>query len=174
MCMRKSFLLLIYTLFFCSTTLSKVDPPNYNFSIDTLKLFYPGAKLGQIKKKYPKFEKVKSDGSLLKVYVSHHRYRFPVFFTIHKDIVTSFFARLPTYFLHDVFHQSLINRYGKQDRYKKVNGSALYFWNNEKGIRFVYKGECTITCFPSYLTGQFVTPPDGAPDITLLKKILVF
>jgi hypothetical protein len=175
--MQKSFFLFYlftFTLAFSSSIRSEVKAPNYNFSLDTLKDFYPGKKLSDIKKKYPKIEPMKKDGSVYRAYVAHIRYRFPVFIYIYQETVMSFFARLPTYFLHDLFHQSMINRYGKQDRYKKVNGSALYIWNNENGIKFTYKGECTITCFPSYLSGDLISKPQGAPTQTLLKELSIF
>ncbi len=164
---------LVIFLFLNLSSYGKKTTPNYSFSLKTLDTFYPGVTLADIKKKYPKTKIFKKDGGLYKTYVEHSKYKFPVFFKVKKNIVTSFFARLPTFFLHDLFHQSLIDRYGKQDRYKKVNKSALYFWDDEKGIKLTYKGECTITCFPSYLAGES-SKSGEANGKSILQEISVF
>jgi hypothetical protein len=96
------------------------------------------------------------------------RYKFPVFVQVANGQVLDFFARLPAYFLHDVFHQSLINRYGKQDLYFKKDSNAIYIWNDEEGIRFTYSGGCTINCFPIYFAGSSSKPGPAEP---LLKKM---
>ena len=163
---------LIFFLFLNLSIYGKKTVPNYSFSLKTLDTFNPGVNLEVIKKKYPNTQLFKKEGKLYRTYIKHSQYNFPVFFKIKNKKVTSFFARLPTFFLHDLFHQSLIDRYGKQDLYKKVNKSALYFWNNEKGIKFTYKGECTITCFPSYLSGESAATPDGTKSI--LQELSVF
>ena len=85
-----------------------------------------------------------------KFYIEHIRYKFALLVQTKNDTVTDFHARLPQYFLHDVFHQSLINRYGIQDIYKKTEESALYTWKDKNNINIVYSGTCTITCFPIF------------------------
>jgi hypothetical protein len=164
---------LVIFLFLNLNSYGKKSTPNYSFSLKTIDIFYPGVNLEVIKKKYPKTKLFKKEGGLYKTYIEHSQYKFPVFFKVKNKVVTSFFARLPTFFLHDLFHQSLIDRYGKQDRYKKVNKSALYFWDNEKGIKLTYKGECTITCFPSYLAGQS-TKASADEDKSILQELSVF
>ena len=154
---------------------AKVDPPNYNFSLEAFDLFKPGSSVEEIKKKYPKAEVVdqKTESSVIKVYVAHLRYRFPVFIQTHRDKTVDFIARLPNYFLHDLFHQTLINRYGKQDKYFKKEESALYVWRGEKdGIKRVYYGTCTITFFPVYYSEMMVAPPSelGTDYKTLLAQ----
>lgn len=131
---------------------TKVDPPNYDFSLDTLEDFAPGKKVGDIKNKYKKLVMVKDTDELkiYKAYISHIRYKFPVFIAIDGDKVKEFYAVLPRYFLHDVFHQSLINRHGKQNEYLKKEEGAIYVWNKSKGVKHIYRGACTITCFPLY------------------------
>ncbi len=128
-----------------------MEPPNYNFSLDAFQSFKPGTSLEDIKKKYPKSELIqeKAGTQVIKIYVAHLRYKFPVFIQFKNQIATDFLARLPSYFLHDVFHASLISRFGKQDSYLKKEESALYTWRGEKdGIKRQYFGTCTITCFP--------------------------
>ncbi len=153
----------LFLIFFLSLTCyAKVDPPNYNFSLDAFQLFRPGNTVEEIKKKYPRFEVIdqKADSYTLKVYVAHLRYRFPVFIQIFRDKSVDFIARLPNYFLHDLFHQSLINRYGKQDSYRKREESALYIWNGAKdGVKKIYNGTCTITCFPVWYAEESLAPP---------------
>ncbi len=112
----------------------------------------PGQKLVEIEKKYKQKELMsKKDAySIYRFYVEHLRYRFAVLVQFNEGKVTDFHARLPQYFLHDVFHQSLINRIGMQDVYKKVEEQAVYIWNNKNNNKYYYSGACTITCFPIY------------------------
>lgn len=160
--------------FFIKPTIvvGQIEPPNYNFSLDTLGDFYPGKKLEAIKQKYGKGEVEfdKGTAKIYKFYVSHVRYKFPVFVNIFQGESVAFFARLPSYFLHDVFHQSLINRYGKQDEYSKVGNSANYTWMNKNNLKLIYQGQCTLTCFPMYLSGEMVSPPQGYPGTTDIMK----
>lgn len=149
-----TFVIAISTLLLPFSGFAKVDPPNYDFSLDTLKVFMPGEKLEDLKKKYSKtleLQKSERGVSLYKVYVKQLRYKFPVFFQIKDSVVIDFYARLPAYFLHDIFHQSVINRFGKQDKYFKKEEAAVYIWNKKENIH-VYSGGCTITCFPIYYT----------------------
>lgn len=142
--------------------------------MEAFDLFRPGSTVEDIKKKYPRYEVVdqKAESYTLKVYVAHYRYRFPVFIQIFKDKSVDFIARLPNYFLHDLFHQTLINRYGKQDIYTKREESALYIWNGIKdGIKKIYNGTCTITCFPVWYAEISVNPPNDFKDyLSLLNK----
>ncbi len=143
---------------------SKVDPPNYNFSIDSLKVFFPGSNFKAVVKKYGKGNIIDDTTPIItyKYYVAQIRYKFPVYVQVFEGKVLDFFARLPTYFSHDLFHQAIINRYGKQDTYKKIEENALYTWKNEKGKKFIYNGTCTITCFPIYFAGLVLVPPAKA------------
>jgi hypothetical protein len=164
--MQKTFFLLIFLITFSSSvtdTFAQVEPPNYNFSLDTLSLFFPGAKLAPIQKKWGKGELAFDKGSskVYKFYVAHIRYKFPVFVHIYKNESISFYARLPSYFLHNIFHQSLINRLGKQDEYSKVGNAGVYIWNNKENIKYIYQGQCTLTCFPMYLSGVSLKLPNG-------------
>lgn len=162
-------------LFFLSLQLpAKVEPQNYNFSLDTLKKFYPRSELKEIQKEFGKGELLSNEGNIqnYKFYVSHVRYRFPVFVSIANGKVVDFFARLPTYFLHDIFHQSLINRYGKQNEYSKVGRNGIYIWNKIEDLKLTYLGSCTITCFPQYLHGiQDPLPSNVGGFKSFLQKI---
>ena len=128
--------------------------PNYDFSLDNLRVFFPNSPLEDIEKKAGKGTLIKSNGDLIikKYYVAQLRYKFPVFVQFYQNQSVEFFARLPTYFLHDLFHQALINRYGKQNRYIRIENSALYIWKNAQNNLIVYNGMCTITCFPQFLS----------------------
>ena len=131
--------------------LSKVEPPNYNFSLETLKDFYPDSDIKELEKKYGAAEIMSSSGGnlTLRFYVAHLRYKFAVIVQAQDGKVLDMFAKLPSYFLHDIFHQSLINRLGKQNEYKKVGEEAVYKWNGSS-LTHVYSGACTITCFPIF------------------------
>ena len=106
----------------------------------------------------------------MRFYVKQLRYRFSVMVQIEGNKVVDFFATLPSYFLHDVFHQSLINRLGKQTRYFYQENSAVYLWKNKKGIDFIYRATCTITCFPIYLAGR---PSERNPALSFINQIML-
>lgn len=135
-------------------TFAKVEAQNYNFSLDELALFAPGQPLEKIKEKYKDIDVIKESGEeqIIKIYVAQTRYKYPVYIQLKNNTSIGYYAKLPTYFLHDIFHQSLINRYGKQDSYKKQESEAIYIWKNANGNMIVYNGACTITCFPVYLS----------------------
>lgn len=137
---------------------AKVETPNYNFSIDTLSEFLPGKKIDDIQAKYGKGEVVSEERGIktVKFYVSQIRYKFPVMIQVRENQVEDVFARLPSYFLHDVFFQSLINRYGKQTTYKKTGEQAYYVWNKDS-LKHIYSAACTITCFPIFYAVQKAT-----------------
>lgn len=169
-----SLLLNLSALFFliCATAEGQVRPPNYNFSLNALRVFYPGSPLQGIMKRYGKGENLgrQQDTRLMRFYVQHLRYRFSVIVQIKGDKVFDFFATLPSYFIHDVFHQSLINRFGKQNRYFQQENSAVYIWKNKKGVDFIYRATCTITCFPVYLAGR---PSKKNPALSYVHQIML-
>lgn len=135
--------------------IAKVEAPNYNFSVDTLNDFFPGKDIKGLETKYGKPEVMSTESGIqtLKFYVAHIRYKFPVIVHSREGVVEDFFARLPSYFLHDVFFQSLINRIGKQSTYKKVGEEAVYTWDL-KPLKHIYSAACTITCFPIFYAVQ--------------------
>lgn len=141
--------------FICFTTQGRVDPKNYDFSTDTLKDFFPGTSLEDIEKKYGKAEKMKpkSEPQMLRFWVAQIRYKFPIIVQVQEGKVLDMFARLPSYFLHDIFHQSVITRWGKQSYYKRVDEEAYYRWDSEEYVLH-YSASCTITCFPIYFSAQ--------------------
>jgi hypothetical protein len=162
----------LLTLLLSVLCLGKVDPPNYDFSLDELKIFSPFNKLEDIQKKYQNLSLIEDNGAL-KIYKTYHtqlRYKFPVLFQTKKGVVTDFYARLPAYFLHDVFHQSLINRYKMQDHYHKDQEQAVYIWKNRENIHHVYSGACSITCFPIYYA-QYPEKHDFGAFTPIIKKL---
>lgn len=148
--------------------IAKVEAPNYNFSVDTLNDFFPGKDVKSLETKYGKAEVVsnKSGIQTLKFYVAHIRYKFPVIVQASNGVVEDFLARLPSYFLHDVFFQSLINRIGKQTTYKKIGEEAFYTWD-QKPLKHIYSAACTITCFPIFYAVQ----KSDASSPTILEKM---
>ena len=83
-----------------------VEPPNYDFSVDKFQEFMPGKTLAKNHQKNIEFNK--KGFKTYKIYIEHIRYKFPLFVQTKDEVITDFFARLPAYFLHDVFHQSKI------------------------------------------------------------------
>jgi hypothetical protein len=145
-------LIIILGLNFALTLHAKVDPPNYDFSIDTLNFFMPGQGQAAIEKKFGVGTFFFRSGPYMtkRYYVAHIRYRFAIFVQYFDSKVVDFHASLPAYFLHDIFHHSLIKRIGPQNKYLNTSEQSVYVWNNVKGSRHVYSGACTITCFPLY------------------------
>lgn len=169
-----SLALLLYVSFKMTSGLAAVDPPNYNFSLDQLAAFSPRKTISAIDSQF-KQEIIdsKSETQVLKYNISYLRYKFPVFVQAHNNVITDNFVRLPSYFLHDVFHQSLINRLGPQTLYKKEEESATYIWSNINGIKHIYHSTCTITCFPVYYAQIPIKKPNGAKDYKpLIQKML--
>lgn len=144
--------LILFFICFGTTVWAKVEPPNYNFSLDKFNDFYPNKSLKSIQSQYGPGEIVLRQGPYLtyKFYIAHIRYKFVILVQTRDDKVLDFHARLPHYFLHDVFHQSLINRIGKQDTYLLKDEHAVYVWKNQTGFKHTYEAACTITCFPIY------------------------
>lgn len=133
----------------------------------------PGSTLEKIEKVYKFKELTFNDKGFktYKFYIEHIRYRFPIFAQFKNNIVVDFVARLPAYFLHDIFHQSLINRLGNQDVYKKTEESAIYIWKNHQGLKHIYSGGCSITCFPIYYAVEKVEHKNGNGYRSVMQKI---
>ncbi len=150
---------------------AKVEAPNYNFSLDTLADFFPQKTIDDLDKKYgkPEVMNVKDGIQTIKYYVAHIRYKFPVIVQAKEGKVLDFFAKLPSYFLHDVFFQSLINRLGKQDYYKRVQEEAVYRWNKNE-LTHVYSAACTITCFPIFYSVHIKEEGAYRPLVQTLKE----
>lgn len=155
--MQKLILIVFIASLSCSA-FSKVDPPNFNFELTSLDKFMPG----QTIESAGKSETLEKDGNRTqqRFEVTHERYKFPVLTQVEDGKFLDFMARLPQYFSHDLFHQALINKLGKQDLYLKKDATAVYQWKNKNGLRHVYAGACTITCFPLY----YAVYPEGAEE----------
>lgn len=134
---------------------AKVDPPNYDFSLDTLNDFFPDKTAASLDAKYGKAEVMSKESGTetLKYNVAHLRYKFPVIVQVKEGVILDFLARLPSYFLHDIFFQSIVNRHGKQTTYKRYGEEAFYTWKKDS-LKHVYSAACTITCFPIFYAVQ--------------------
>lgn len=153
---------------------AKVDPPNYNFSLDRLESFMPGKSLNQIPKELGKGDIIddKNETKTYRYFVDHIRYKFPVMVQAYNGVITDFHAILPSYFLHDVFHQSLINRYGKQTKYLHYNRQAVYRWENKNGNNHVYSGACANTCYTIFYAVYPTQAPQGPSNfVPLIEKL---
>lgn len=143
---------LLFSLFLTISIDAKVDPPNFNFSFNELEAFEPGSKFTPNKKnsdyQYKLIEENKDYQKYL-IIVKKRRYSYKVFVQVKDNKILDFFVRLPSYFMHDTFHQSIINRYGKQSFYKKIKLTGIYRWKS-KGIIRNYQASCTLTCFPIF------------------------
>lgn len=130
---------------------AKVEKPNYDFSLDTLSDFLPGKNVGDAAAKHGQPQEVNKVNGVKtqKFQVAHIRYKFPVLVQEKEGEIQDFFARLPNYFLHDIFLQSLVKKLGKQNSYKRTGEEAYYIWETEE-MKHVYSAACTITCFPIF------------------------
>lgn len=163
----------IFFVYFLTQAYAKVDPPNYDFSLKKFDLFMPGSKLADIEKEYKFKEVVFNQGTYItyKFYVEHMRYKFAILVQTQDGIVLDFHARLPQYFLHDIFHQSLINKIGKQNTYKNKNEHSLYVWDNTNGNQHIYSSACTITCFPIYYAVKKIMKNQTGEYKSILEKL---
>jgi hypothetical protein len=130
---------------------AKVESPNFNFELTVLDVFYPGKQVAEIEKNYGKGEVMGREAGLTmqKFLLKNPRYQISALIQEKGGEIQDVFFRLPSYFLHDVFFQSLVNRLGKQTTYKKVQEEAYYVWTKDS-LRHVYSAACTITCFPIF------------------------
>lgn len=138
---------------------AKVEKPNYDFSIESFNDFLPERKISDINPKHGKSVEANSVNGMktLKYQVEQIRYKFPVLVQEQDGVIQDFFAKLPSYFLHDLFLQSLVNRLGKQTQYKRTGEEAFYVWETS-GLKHIYSAACTITCFPIFYAVQPTKP----------------
>lgn len=149
----KLFIVIIYIFTLTKFSLAQVEAPNYSFELSQLDIFMPQKPIADVIKKFPKIKEIKTKNNLQAylVYIDYRRYKFPVYIQVKDKLITDFYAKLPQYFLHNIFHFSLIKKWGMQTSYKKVEEQAVYIWKKDD-ITIIYSGACTITCFPVYLT----------------------
>lgn len=149
--LRYSFLLIVSL-----NSFSEVKPPNFDFKFDELKNFMPGAKKKDIDNRYPQnnLTKLSKNLTAYRYEIKNLRYSLKIYVQYRNNQVTDFYLSLPSYFSHDVFHASIIKRFGKQDLYKKIEEQAVYLWNKKTKELHFYSGACTITCFPIYYSVQ--------------------
>ncbi len=170
MTMRKLLIILPCLLLMFQPLMAKVEAPNYDFSLDAFGDFVPGKAVSALEAKHGKGEAVSTlDGiQTLKFKVAQLRYKFPVIVQAKEGVIEDFFARLPSYFLHDVFFRSLVNRLGKQTSYKRTGEEAFYVWDAAP-LKHVYSAACTITCFPIFYSVQRLEPA-SVPIIEKMKR----
>ena len=174
--MLKLILPSLLALIFCANIGAKVEAPNYQFKLETLDVFMPGQKVEDIEKQHGKGVVMndKRGTTTIKFKVKQIRYSFDVLVQAREGVVLDFFTKLPSYFLHDVFFQSLINKYGKQTSYKKAGEEAYYVWEKAP-LKIIYNGHCTITCFPGFYTAYPLEIPNDkpfTPQITQMQKAM--
>ncbi|MGB0453693.1 MAG: hypothetical protein ACPGJV_08250 [Bacteriovoracaceae bacterium] len=140
---------------------AKIEKPNYDFSMDKLVQFDLGKTQEEVEKILGKGETIdeNSKATIIKYHIAHIRYKFPILIRFNNKKIVDYHARLPSYFIHDVFHQSIINRFGKQDTYALDNGTALYTWTKKENVGYLYSSTCTLTCFPIYFSAFSKKPP---------------
>lgn len=129
---------------------AKVESPNYHFDLKEFDSYLPGKTIEPSSGQLLLLNK-KGSTTLYKSEIKTTKYHIPLFITLEKNTVIDFYAKLPSYFLHDVFFQSLINQYGKQTSYQMKNEHAVYTWDT-KELLITYSATCTITCFPLFLS----------------------
>ncbi len=147
---------------------AKVESPNYKFDLERLSDFFPDKQSSGLESKFGKGELMSDEGGVqtLKYVVKDKHYQFPVLVQVKDGVIEDFFARLPSYFLHDVFFQSLVNRNGKQTTMKKTGEEAYYVWDAGQ-LKHIYSAACTITCFPIF----YAVEKKDAPTKSILLKM---
>jgi len=163
--MMKTITFLIFLNLYVLSAWANVDAYNHNFSLNQLRPLLPGNQLAED----VQILRQENGYTLGLTYIKQLRYKFAVILQAQDGQIVDMFARLPSYFLHDIFHQSLINRFGKQDDYIKKENSALYIWNDKNGLEHSYNGSCTITCYPDF---YYVKKRNYPEDLTPLMETL--
>jgi hypothetical protein len=132
---------------------AEIKTPNYDFTLSSLELFFPGRSLEVAKKSQAKFDVFEDSGDqkILRFKLLRAGYVLDVYTQVKQDQFTDMYVRLPQHFLHDLMLSDLQKRYKKQTHYVKKDSSALYVWKNIDGNNIVYQGSCSITCFPMFL-----------------------
>lgn len=133
--------------------LAKVDAPDYSFTFDKLAPILPGKNKKLLDKKTWPLKLINKE-QMINTYegkLHHKNYNFTFFISTENEKILELFVKLPSYFLHDLFHQSLINRFKKQNKFYNQNSRSIYIWNNTDIGKITYTANCTITCFPDFL-----------------------
>ena len=142
-----------FIFLFISLVHAEITPPNYDFTLKTLEIFYPGKPIEEVKKSYPKYKTIEDSGDK-KIFLFHLKrpnYILDVYTQVKADQITDVYVRLPQHFLHDTLLKELQTKWKKQDRYTRKDGSALYTWFNRDNFNIIYHGSCSITCFPMFI-----------------------
>jgi hypothetical protein len=162
--------ILFLTFFF--NLYAAIEAPNYNFDFDSLTIFMPGKAFEAVQTKLGVGEQIGRQGDVIlyRFYVRHVRYKFPVFVQVYQGNILDFTARLPSYFLHDTFHQALINRFRKQDKFQHQDNTSVYMWLDREGADITYSGACTITCFPIFVAAKGTNPPATLLDYRAITQ----
>ena len=171
-----------YTLWFfysCTCLLladafTQTSLPNYQFNLDTLQLFAPGSKQKDLESKWGPSILIRQQGptSIYRFSVKYEQFHFPIWVQFFQEQTLDFFAQLPTYFLHDLFYQAIINRQGKADVHFLQENNAVYWWKEKNGAQHLYGASCTITCFPIYYAQKTLQPPSGADNYQAISEWL--
>lgn len=150
----QKFLLVIVCLWTGITNVqAEIKSPNYDFTLSSLELFFPGKSLENAKKSWPKFDVFEDGGDqkTLRFKLLRAGYVLDVYTQVKQDQFIDMYVRLPQHFLHDLMLADLQKRYKKQTHFVKKDSSALYVWKSVDGNNIVYQGSCSITCFPMFL-----------------------
>jgi len=143
---------------------TQIEPPNYNFSLTSFSPYWPLESFSAIKEKGILYKKSESM-SIYRYKFFHSRYVFSLFIQVDesRDLILGLHARLPQHFDHNKFHRLLIKSYGKQNKYRVIEGTAFYQWNL-KNYRLDYSSTCTITCFPISISAYKVKDNSDPSD----------
>jgi len=163
----KYLLLITYFQILTPDIQAEIKSPNYDFTLNTLELFFPGKSLEQAQKSHPKYDLFEDKGEekILHFKVKKADYLLDIYAQVKADKFTDIFVRMPQYFLHDLLLADLQKRFKKQDHYIRKDLSALYVWKNRDGNNILYHGSCSLTCFPMFL--EIV---NASPDIVPLYQ----
>jgi hypothetical protein len=138
---------------FISLIHAEITPPNSDFTLKSIEMFYPGKLIEEVKKLDPQFKTLEDSGEkkILFFHLKKKNYLLDIYVQVKKDQIIDLYVRLPQYFLHDILLKELQTKWKKQDRYKRKDRSALYTWFNRDNFNIIYQGSCSITCFPMFI-----------------------
>lgn len=154
------------------STKAKIVKPNKDFKLTQYSVFFPLKKFAAIPKEFKKSEIFlkKDEIKGVKYTIVKENYKIVIFIQVFQGTIIDFYLLLPSYFMHNIFHRELIKKYGKQDKYLKVERSGLYFWN-KPDFKMTYKAMCSLSCFPFYLSMTSLKFPGKGVEWRPLLKL---
>lgn len=156
------------------SSLNKGKPDNttdVTFISKILDLVEPGKKFPTVATfpldSFELFQKKSESHQIHVSYWQYSNYRYPLFVQVINNVVVDIYLTFPSFMLHDRIHEYFIKLWGKQSFFKQSSLSAIYQWTKQPNVIAIYEANCSITCFPVFLTMHQKKLPDKIQPLWL-------